>query len=64
VSKCNNMEKKNLNKKINTKVSYIILEEINKCCSACFNRISRKLGTGSVQSAELVIPVAPESSEG
>ncbi|XP_071179529.1 nuclear receptor corepressor 1-like isoform X3 [Mytilus edulis] len=38
-----------------------LTEEVNKCCSACFNRISRKLNPQITEPTE---PAAPESTEG
>ena len=40
-----------------------LTEDIAKCCSACFNRIARKLGTNP-STNEPLIPLVPEGSDG
>ena len=37
--------------------------DINKCCSACFNRIARSIGTNP-QTNELLVPLVPENNDG
>ncbi|KAL3856873.1 hypothetical protein ACJMK2_011584, partial [Sinanodonta woodiana] len=39
-----------------------LTEDINKCCSACFNRIARKLGTNP-HTNEPVVPLVQEPAE-
>ncbi|XP_074640514.1 uncharacterized protein LOC141898487 [Tubulanus polymorphus] len=39
-----------------------ITEEITKCCSACFNRIARRLGTNP-QTNDPLVPLLPESAD-
>ncbi|KAL5016148.1 hypothetical protein ScPMuIL_005737 [Solemya velum] len=40
----------------------LFTEEITKCCSACFNRIARKLGTNP-QTNEPLVPLVPENND-
>lgn len=39
-----------------------LTDDITKCCSACFNRIARRLGTGS-GAGDQVAPMAPETTD-
>ncbi|XP_025090723.1 nuclear receptor corepressor 1-like isoform X5 [Pomacea canaliculata] len=39
-----------------------LTEEMTKCCSACFNRIARRLGTNP-QTNEPLVPLVPESTD-
>ncbi len=38
-------------------------DDLSKCCSACFNRIARRLGTNP-QTNEPLVPLVPENSDG
>ena len=40
-----------------------LTDDITKCCSACFNRIARRLGTNP-QTNEPLVPLVPENSDG
>ncbi|KAK7506028.1 hypothetical protein BaRGS_00002750, partial [Batillaria attramentaria] len=39
-----------------------LTEEMTKCCSACFNRIARRLGTNP-QTNEPLVPLVPENTD-
>lgn len=40
-----------------------LTDEISKCCSACFNRIARKLGTNP-HTNEPIVALVPENLDG